>query len=67
MSRNKAFWPAEGVRRQVPNLVGGKLMDAEVTNMGIRFFTRNSHVMSHFVTWEQVFMAKTKIFDAEVK
>lgn len=64
MSR-RAFWPKEGVRRQVPGTIDGEMWDAEVTEKEIRFFKRGSQICNYCIDWAVIF--SNADFPTEVK
>ena len=57
--KRKAFWPSEGIKRQIPGLVADRCMDAEVTDKGVKFFLRGSGQVRAFIKWEDIFATAT--------
>jgi hypothetical protein len=64
MSR-RAFWPKEGVRRQIPGLVQGEMLDAEITDNGVKFFKRGGQTCEFYSGWDEIF--KTSNFAGTLK
>lgn len=49
-----AFW-AEGVRRKIPGLIDGDLLEAEVFSEGIRFYRQGEGSrLVHVLTWREI-------------